>query len=158
MERYEAGAFAKAAKDPARVKVCLEHSQIIGRVTSLAETPEGLTFEARISDSPAIPEALKARAMITGGLADELSVGFQCLPGGTDEEVRTDGTMLWRHRRLRLREISLVGWGAMGRDATLTRARIVDWDEQAEEQARDVEARRLVARGWLADYRARGAL
>ena len=153
-ERYEPGTFARQVKDPARVKLCLEHGQVVGKVDMLEERADGLYFEGRISASDDIPEARKARAMLADDLADELSVGWQSMVGGTDIETRADGTTTWRHRRARLMEISLVPWGAMGRDATVTRAAFVDFDEHADERAAALLSRRAAEREWFRRWRA----
>jgi len=146
-ERFEPGAFADQVKDPSRVKVCLEHGQPVGLVTRLEERADGLHFTAEIPNEPDIPETMKARAMIRRGIADELSVGFNSLPGGTTvEHDKTRATYV--HRRARLLEISLVPWGAYGRGATLTRSALLDPEQEKLKLAR-AEARSTAA-AWLA--------
>lgn len=151
IERYDPGVFAKQTKDPARVKICLEHGQVIGRVVSFDERADGLHFAAKISASDDIPEARKGRAMLNDGLADELSVGFASVPGGTDTGKSGDFTT-WHHHRARLMEISLVPWGAMGREATVTRA--VFFDEERDIVTREQAEAREQARQWLANFKA----
>ena len=146
VEVFTAGTFARQTRAPDRVKVCLEHGQVIGRIETLEERDTGLYFTARISDSPDIPEARKARAMIADRLADELSIGFQTVRDGSTEI--TDGTTTtWTHHRARLMEISLVPWGAYGRHATLGRARLTDPRQTA------LRARQTAARQRLAELR-----
>lgn len=125
-ERFRRGCFRDQCKDPARVRICLEHGQVIGRVDDLEERSDGLWFAGHLSDSPDIPEARKAAAMLADGLADELSVGFQTVRDGSTVTAADDGSVTWEHRRARLAEISLVPWGAYGRSAVVTRARAVD--------------------------------
>jgi HK97 family phage prohead protease len=153
LERYEPGVFDRQMRDPSRVKICLEHEQVIGLVRTIEERSDGVYFEGRISMSDDIPEARKARAMRAEGLADELSVGFQTFQGGSDIQCRSDGVTTWRHRKARLQEISLVPWGAMGREATVTRARF--YDEDGAIAAAEKIARRDAERAWLSDFRAR---
>jgi len=143
-ERFEPGAFAGTNKS--RVRVCLEHGQAVGRVTSLEERSDGLHFEAELPDIPAIPETGKARAMIAAGLADELSVGFNTVAGGTRVE-KDAGRNVYVHSRANLLEISLVPWGAYGRGATLHRAALLDPELEALKLAR-AEARNEAA-AWL---------
>lgn len=146
-EQFEAGAFHRQLKDPARVKLCLEHGQVIGKCEQLTETDDGLRFTARISDHPGLPEAARARAYVDGQLMDELSIGFTAVQGGTTTTVRDDGSTLMSHRRARLLEVSLVPWGVYGRDATLrSLARLVD-PAQAE-----AAARRAKDRAWLSEW------
>ena len=147
LERFEPGAFSRQVKDPSRVRICLEHGQAVGRITALEEREDGLYFTGAIPDEPAIPETAKARAMIFHGLADELSVGFQTVNGGTVPS-REAGRTLHTHRRARLMEISLVPWGAYGRGATLQRAALVDPHDLTLELAR--EKGRQVAAEWAA--------
>ena len=146
-EVFARGAFKNAAKDPGRVKIAYEHGQVIGHMTDLEERDDGLWFTGRISDNPAIPEAARARAMIDEGLADEMSVGFRTVKGGTHAETTDHGTR-YMHTRAQLLEVSLVPWGAYGREATLARSRLVD------PSALLVDARRADVRRRVAELRA----
>ena len=148
LEVFARGAFKNATKDPGRVKIAYEHGQVIGHMTELEERDDGLWFAGRISDNPAIPEAARARAMIAEGLADEMSVGFRTVKGGTTSERHQQGTK-YTHTRAQLLEVSLVPWGAYGREATLSRARLVDPVQLLS------ETRRADMRAWLAEYKAR---
>lgn len=152
-ERFTPGAFTRQLKDPGRVKICLEHGQVIGRMTDLEERDDGLHFTGRISMSDDIPEARKARAMLADDLADELSVGFQQVDGGSKHEQRPDGSVLWTHHRARLMEVSLVPWGVYGRGATVARSLLVD--EQAELEAARLTLARANAREWVTRFCAR---
>jgi len=137
LEVFEPGCFRRQLKDPARVKLCLEHGQVIGRIETLRETSDALHFEGRIAASPDIPEARRARALLDENLVDELSIGFNTVAGGSEQHTRDDGQTLVRHKRARLLEISLVPWGVYGREATLSRSVLRDPAE--------VEAARLKA-------------
>jgi len=150
-EVFLPGVFSRQTKDPARVKLCLEHGQVIGRAIVLEESDEGLRFEARVSSSPDIPEARKARAMLEDGLADELSVGFRTLPGGSTYLDQGNGQMLVTHKRAQLMEVSLVPWGAYGREAALSRSLLVDPTEEA--RTRMLAESRDAARAWVAKFR-----
>jgi len=146
-ERFEPAAFDRQIKDPARVKLCMEHGQVIGRVGSLRREPQGLQFEASISASQDIPEARRARALLSDRLVDELSIGFTTVQGGSVVEQQDDGSTLVTHRRARLMEISLVPWGAYGREATLARSVLVDETRLHREQILAHEA------AWIATMR-----
>jgi HK97 family phage prohead protease len=146
-ERFERGVFARQVKDTKRIKLCLEHNQVVGHVVALEERDDGLYFDARISENPSIPEAARARALVAEGLIDELSVGFQTVAGGTSVDTREDGTAIYTHRRARLMEISAVPWGAYGREATLQRSRLVD------PTAMVIDQQREMARRWLRTFR-----
>jgi HK97 family phage prohead protease len=148
LEEFTRGTFKNATKDPGRVKIAYEHGQVIGHMTALEERDDGLWFHGRISDNPAIPEAARARAMIAEGLADEMSVGFRTVKGGTHHET-LGGATKYTHTRAQLLEVSLVPWGAYGREATLSRARLVDAGQLL------VDARRAEMREWLAEFQAR---
>jgi HK97 family phage prohead protease len=147
-ERFDMGAFSRQSKAPHRVKLCLEHGQVVGAMSELEERADGLYFAAKLSDNPAIPDAARFRAMVDEGLADELSVGFQTVAGGTTVETAQDGAATYVHRRARLLEVSLVPWGAYGREATLARSRLMD-------AGAEMRAHKLAEqRAWLKSYRA----
>lgn len=147
-ERFEKGSFSRQLRDPARVKVCLEHGQVVGKATELEERDNGLWFKGGISHSVAIPEAAKARAMLDEELADELSVGFQTVKGGTKVEKDND-KVTYVHNRARLLEVSLVPWGAYGRNATVSRSLLIHPDDVA------LQLKREAAREWVAQYKSR---
>jgi len=148
-EQFRPGAFAKQLKDPGRVKFCLEHGQVVGRMTGLDEQDDGLYFTAALSQSADIPEARRARALIEEGLADELSVGFNTVRGGTSMSREDDGVTMAVHHRARLMEVSLVPWGVYGRGATLQRSILVD------HAAELLELRRAEQRAWLEQWQSR---
>ncbi len=145
-EEFHNGAFAE--QDPLRVRVCLEHEQVVGRVHKLEERSDGLWFEGSISANPALPEAARATAMVEEHLIDELSVGFKTVDGGTEVVHRGENTY-YHHNKAQLLEISLVPWGAYGRGATLARAQFEDVTKTI------LEIKRREAREWVASYKAR---
>jgi uncharacterized protein len=117
-ERVEPGAFRAQLVDPARVAILWQHDtdSPIGRVTALEDSTEALRFKAKISEHADIPEAKKALAVLREGLADEVSVGFEW---GAWSEERDDekGSLTIVHSKARLRELSVVTFGALGREA-----------------------------------------
>lgn len=148
-ERFNEGTFSRQVKDPSRVKICLEHGEVVGKADMLEERADGLWFAGSVSASTDIPEARRARALLDEDLIDELSIGFQGVKDGTKSETREDGSTLWDHVRARLLEISLVPWGAYGRGATLSRSRLVDPSEDI------LEMKREAARQWVESFRSR---
>jgi len=131
-ETFRPGTFKRQVKDPARVKICYVHLDVIGQVDELEERADGLYFTGSIPDE-LIPPQLRHH------LVDELSIGFNSVNGGTRISDH-DGTTHVEHRRARLMEISVVPWGAYQRHATLQRAHTVDVAREA-------------ARAWLAARR-----
>jgi hypothetical protein len=117
-ERVEAGAFAAQLVDPARVAILWQHDgdSPIGRASALVDSASELRFVGRISESADIPDARKALALLREGLIDEVSVGFEW---GKWREERDDETGVTTivHTKSRLRELSVVTFGALGRDA-----------------------------------------
>lgn len=121
-----AGAFAAQIKDPARVRVLWNHdpSQPIGKVTGLADTPSALQFVARIIDAPEVPKGAEAMALIRALVVDEVSVGFEWQRW---KETRlADGGLRILHTKARLRELSVVAFGAAGQNATIHTAAAQD--------------------------------
>jgi HK97 family phage prohead protease len=119
-ERVEPGTFKAQLSAPNRVTVLWQHDgdAPIGRATSLKDVGDELRFEALISQHADIPEARKALALLDEGVIDEVSVGFEW---GTWHEERDDeaGTFTIVHTKARLREFSVVTFGALGQDATV---------------------------------------
>jgi HK97 family phage prohead protease len=115
-EMVQPGAFAKQIADPARVSVLWQHDSDapIGRASNLEDTAEVLRFRAKITQHADVPEARKALALLREGVIDEISVGFQWQKWS---EVRDDTKVTIVHERARLRELSVVTFGALGRDA-----------------------------------------
>jgi HK97 family phage prohead protease len=115
-EMLSPGVFAAQVKDPARVPILFQHDNDspIGRVSTLTDSPERLKFAAKISQDDRIPDAVKATAMLEEGIIDEMSVGFAWQKW---EQVKDETGLTIVHTRSRLKEISLVTFGALGREA-----------------------------------------
>lgn len=115
-EMLNPGVFRAQLKAPNRVAVLWQHNadSPIGRATALEDSNKELRFTAKISDHEDIPEARKALALLKEGVVDEVSVGFEW---GTWEEQRTESDLTIVHTKARLREFSVVTFGALGRDA-----------------------------------------
>ena len=144
-EVFRPGAFSRQARDPSRVKLCLSHGEVIGKVHELREEPDGLYFAAAVSTREHIPEARKALDLLADDLVDELSIGFNTVKGGTSYSSEGAGTLA-THHRARLFEVSLVPWGAYGRGAVLQRSTLVDLAAEV------LAAHQNEAREWLANY------
>jgi len=121
-ERFLPGAFAAQTKDPGRVKIAYRHGEIIGRVVELEDRADGLHVRGRILSHDDRPLARQALADLRDGLVDELSVGFLPVRNGMTVTEDKAGT-LWEHKRATLREISVVPWGAYGRNARVASVR-----------------------------------
>lgn len=91
-----------------------DHDSPIGRATRLSDSAERLTFTAKISENEDIPEARRALALLREGVVDELSVGFEW---GTWSRTEAGDRVTYEHTKARLREISVVTFGALGREA-----------------------------------------
>lgn len=118
------GAFAAQAKDPARVKVLWQHerSTPIGRLSQMTDRtgPARLDIVGKVIDSPHVPKAAEALALMREGIVDELSVGFQWLKWERREEGDGDERrIIYRVLKALLLEVSPVTFGAMGQDAAV---------------------------------------
>jgi HK97 family phage prohead protease len=136
------GCFAKSAKEAHRVMLLWQHDETepIGRMLSLADSPRRLQFEARLTTSPAVPTAAKARDLYRDKVLDEVSVGFDVLKFERVEDAEHD-TVLYRVLEARLREVSCVTFGALGADARVSSVNA----EAGGVDVRVLEARRLAA-------------
>ena len=121
-EVFLPGSFAAQTKDPGRVKIAYRHGEIIGRVVELDDRDDGLHVRGRILAHDDRPLARQALADLREGLVDELSVGFVPVRNGMTVTEDKSGT-LWEHKRATLREISVVPWGAYGRNARVASVR-----------------------------------
>jgi HK97 family phage prohead protease len=108
IERFQRGAFAQVIRSgPAsRVKAFREHRQAIGIAQRLEERERGLWAELKISRGQRGDEALE---LARDGALDGLSIFFQPVPG-KDIGSELSGDVV--RTEVRLREISLVPWGA----------------------------------------------
>ena len=84
-------------------KLCYQHAELIGAITSAENRDDGLHIAARIADTQLGRDAV---ALMDEGALDSLSVGFVPLEDERDENNVT------HRRRVRLLEVSLVSWPA----------------------------------------------
>lgn len=84
-------------------KLCYQHAELIGAITSAENRDDGLHITARIADTQLGRDAV---ALMDEGALDSLSVGFIPLEDERDENNVT------HRRRVRLMEVSLVSWPA----------------------------------------------
>jgi HK97 family phage prohead protease len=127
-ETFSRGAFSRAVKDPARVKVRgVGHSrEVIGHVLALEDRAAGLWVRMRIVDTTAGLDALK---LLRAGSIDEFSVEFETNPRWHTVTETRDGILV-RHNRAHLVGISPVPHGAYGRDARVLSVRDADDKER----------------------------
>lgn len=115
-EKVMPGAFKAQVNAANRIPILWQHNREapIGRVREFKDSPGKLDFQALISSNPDIPEATKALALLREDIIDEMSIGFDW---GNWHEEREDGKLTIVHTKARLREISVVTAGALGREA-----------------------------------------
>jgi HK97 family phage prohead protease len=111
------GAASSATRDPRRVKILWQHdwNAPIGMMLELEETESGLLGRGKITTSADIPEASKALALLREKIVDELSAGFDHHKYTPSEGP--GGALHMQHHAIKLREISVVTFGAAGRAA-----------------------------------------
>jgi len=143
LEVFSRGSFARAAKDPPRVKLWFDHStnggRIVGQAFEVDDREDGLWVRARVSRTVSGDELM---TLATDRVLDEASIEFNPLRDGMAISRRGDDTVV-RHKRAHLRGVALVPHGAYGRDALVTSVRDAASDKAREE--------------WLARLRARTA-
>lgn len=137
LESFEPGAFARAAKDPARVKLWLGHSttggHLVGQAFAVEDRADGVWVRAKVSRTVAGDELL---TLARDGVLDEASIEFNPIREAMVLERR--GSLLHvRHKRGHLRGVGLVPHGAYGRNALVTSVR--DDQDKAAEAARAAE-------------------
>jgi HK97 family phage prohead protease len=115
-EMLAPGVFRNQVGAANRVSVLWQHDwdSPIGRAVDLADSDQHLRFTAKITEHQDVPEARKALALLREGIIDEVSVGFDW---GTWTEQRDEDDVTILHTKARLREFSIVTFGALGRDA-----------------------------------------
>ncbi|MBZ4485967.1 HK97 family phage prohead protease [Microbacterium sp. cx-55] len=111
-ERFERGA-AQAPVD-GRVLLYDRHAEPIGKLTAFEDTDDGWSIRAQFSDTV---RGRDAWTLARDGVMTQMSVGF--IPREDDEDA--DGTIV--RRRVEVREVSLVPFGAYGADAPVTDVR-----------------------------------
>lgn len=108
--RISPGAFTKTLQENARrIRILYQHNDHmpIGKPTVLKETPDGLYFEAKISQTTIGKDCI---ILMRDGVIDETSIGFDPIK---TEMVVEDGLGPVRHiKELRLWEISPVTFAA----------------------------------------------
>lgn len=89
--------------DADSAKLCYQHGELIGRITSAEPREDGLHITARISDTQRGRDVV---ALLRDGALDSLSVGFIPIESETDKQGIT------HRKRVRLLETSVVSWPA----------------------------------------------
>ncbi len=115
IERFAPG----SVQDSENALLFWRHSEPIGRLTASEDSEAGWEIVARVSETTLGNDAL---ILARDGVVVQLSVGFE--PGGdyTVEERDNDIPIVTR-TRVRVREVSLVPFGAYGDGATVTEVR-----------------------------------
>jgi hypothetical protein len=140
-ESFAPGAFARAAKDPARVKFYLGHGgPLVGMAELIEDRADGVWIRNVVSRTASGDELL---TLARDKVLDEASIEFRIVKGGT-EITEKDGKTLWRHKRAQLLGVALVPHGAYGRNALVKSVRD-DLDKAAEAAASQREAARAAA-------------
>jgi HK97 family phage prohead protease len=133
IEVFSRGAFARAAKDPPRVKLWAGHSTNGGRVCGQAfevdDRPDGLYLRTRVSRTPSGDELL---TLASDQVLDEASIEFNPLREGMAVTRRGEDTVV-RHKRAHLRGVSLEPHGAYGRNALVMSVRDAQSDKLRDE-------------------------
>lgn len=115
------GCFADQVPHATQVKVLWQHedARILGRLEELTDSATALAYRGWVTRHEQVTEAANAAALLELGLLDEVSVGFRILKYQQVIDDEAD-TVTYRVEKGHLEEVSLVTWGAMGRDATAT--------------------------------------
>jgi HK97 family phage prohead protease len=106
------GAFAKTlAERGSKVKVLWQHDvgEPIGRPLILREDQKGLWIQALVSDTARGRDAM---ALLHDGAINEMSIGYDPMPAGTDYSKDSKGRTVRNLREVRLWEVSLVAFPA----------------------------------------------
>jgi HK97 family phage prohead protease len=116
----EKGAFVDQVADPSRVKVLWQHDEDtpIGRINDLRDISDRMDFGGRISTSEKVPQAETALELLRDEILDEVSVGFDILKFDRQIDEEND-RVTYIVKKARLREISVVTFGALGEDAVV---------------------------------------
>jgi hypothetical protein len=146
IESFSPGTFARAAKDPPRVKLWSGHSTaggvIVGQGFEAEDRADGFYVRTRVSRIPAGDDLLTLAA---DKVLDEASIEFNPIgpkQGGMTVTQRGAATIV-RHKRAHMLGVALVAHGAYGRNALVTSVRDAHADKVREE--------------WLARLRSRTA-
>jgi HK97 family phage prohead protease len=144
IERFAPG----SVQDSEGALLFWRHQEPIGRLTGAEDSATGWEIVARVSETSLGNDAL---TLAEDGVVTELSVGFE--PGGdyTVEERDSDIPIVTR-TRVRVREVSLVPFGAYGDGAKVTEVRertqpkenrMTDTDTALDNAALTLEVREL---------------
>lgn len=115
VERFAPG----AVQDSDDALLFWRHTDPIGRLTEAGDASEGWRVTARVSETGLGNDAL---TLARDGVVTQLSVGFE--PGGDyTVEERDDDLPIITRTRVRVREVSLVPFGAYGQGAAITEVR-----------------------------------
>lgn len=141
VESFEPAAFARAVKDPARVKLWHGHSttggHLVGQAFKVEDRADGAWVFTRVSKVPKGDELL---TLAEDKVLDEASIEFNPIRDAMKIERR--GRLLHvRHKRGHLRGVGLVPHGAYGRNALVASVR--DDQDKAIEAARAEAIARL---------------
>lgn len=138
-ERFAAGAFARAAGAPGRVKLHYQHGgPLIGCAREIRDAADGLYTTMRFSQ---IGAAQEARTLAQEGVLDGASILFRVMDDYVDVERRDDGTIWITHRRAHLMAVDLVSNPAYESAGVLA----VRDQKSAEDQARAEQERQAAA-------------
>lgn len=113
IERFERG----AVQDSDDALLYWRHSEPIGKLTASRDTDAGWEITATISTTPRGDEAYQ---LVKDGVIREFSIGFQPID---HREVVEDETEVVIRTKVKVREVSLVPFGAFGQDAPVSQVR-----------------------------------
>ncbi|MGK0715141.1 HK97 family phage prohead protease [Leucobacter sp. W1153] len=94
------------------------HSDPIGKLIEAESTADGWRIRAKVSDTALGNDAM---TLSRDGVIAQLSIGFESI--SDTMATREDGTTVITRDRIRVREVSLVPFGAYGVDASITEVR-----------------------------------
>lgn len=115
--------FARGSVEDDGALAFWRHDEPIGYMSAATETDAGRSVELQISQTALGRDVLTlARDLKTGGRAMQMSVGFEAGGDFTIEERDNDVPLVTR-TRTRVREVSLVPFGAYGEGASVTEVR-----------------------------------
>lgn len=132
-ETFKRGAFARAAKAPARLFVWNNHGgPVVGRGLELEDRDDGPWIRAKLSRSTAAKDMLMD---IDDGISSGVSIEF--VPKSEYMDITaTPGGLTVVHRRAHLLGFAIVPEGAYGKNAFIASVREEDETERAREAMR----------------------
>lgn len=114
IEEFERG----SVQDSDNALVYWRHEEPIGKLVGARDTDEGWEITGRLSDTPRGNEGYQ---LLKDEVITELSIGF--IPEEWREEVLEGGTVKRIRTKVKVREVSLVPFGAYGQSATVSQVR-----------------------------------